>query len=100
MLNKDYKDVIKQYDSKDTLCYIDPHYVDANYYGHKEIDPEDVAKIVKTMKGKAIISYNNHPAVRKAFAGLNFHKVNTRYELQKSMTGTHKDVSELLITNF
>ena len=100
ILNKDYKDVIKQYDSKNTLCYIDPPYVDTHGYKHDNISPEEVAKIAKSMKGKAIISYNNHPRVRKAFAGLKLHKVKTRYELQKSMTGTQKDVSELLITNF
>jgi DNA adenine methylase len=100
MLNKDYKDVIKQYDSKDTLCYIDPHYVDNNYYGHSDVNPEDVAKLVKSMKGKAIVSYNNHPRIRRAFQGLNIHRVKTKYGYQANMTGAQKDVSELIITNF
>lgn len=97
LLNKDYKDVIEKYDSKDTLYYIDPPYVDKNRYKHNDIEPEGVAKVVKSMKGKAIVSYNNHPRVRKAFAGLKFHKVNMAYSTQR---GPHKNISELLITNF
>ncbi len=100
MLNKDYKDVIKKYDSKDTLCYIDPPYADTHGYKHDNIPPEEVARLVKTMKGKAIISYKNDSRARKAFSGLNVHKINTRHELQRKQTGTHKDVSELIITNF
>ena len=103
MTSKDYKDIVKEYDSKDTLMYLDPPYtglIDTRVYKHNNINPEDVAKLVKSMKGKAIVSYNNHPKVRKAFKGLNFHKGDTRYELQRSNTGTHKNVSELIITNF
>ena len=100
ILNKDYKDVVKQYDSKDMLAYMDPPYIIGKKYKHSEISPEEVAKVVKSMKGKAIVSYNNHPRVRKAFAGLKFHKVKTRYQLQKGTTGTRKNVTELLITNF
>jgi DNA adenine methylase len=100
VLNKDYEDVVKEYDSKDMLCYIDPPYwIVKNHYGNGngKIEPEGVANLVKSLKGKAIVSYNNHPRVRKAFAGLNFHKVKTVYSIQ---SGTKRNVSELLITNF
>jgi len=99
IMNKDYRDVVKENDSKDTLVYMDPPYIviDKRLYNHNEINPEEVAKLVKSMKGKAIVSYNNHPRVRKAFKGLNIHKVKTKYSIR---TGTNKNVSELLITNF
>jgi len=98
ILNKDYKDAVNQYDSKDMLAYIDPPYFAVKgYYNHNEINPEEVAKVVKSMKGKAIISYNNHPRVRKAFAGLKFHKVKTKYSIN---SGALKSATELLITNF
>jgi DNA adenine methylase len=99
ILNKDYRDAVKEYDSKDTLVYMDPPYfvIDKRLYNHNEINPEEVAKLVKSMKGKAIVSYGNHPRVRKAFAGLKFHKAKTAYSIQ---SGTPKNVSELLITNF
>jgi DNA adenine methylase len=99
ILNKDYRNVVKEYDSKDTLVYMDPPYdvIDKRLYNHNEYDPEKVANLVKSLKGKAIVSYNNHPRVRKAFAGLNFHKVKTVYSIQ---SGTKRNVSELLITNF
>lgn len=101
MLNKDYRDVIKEYDSKDTLAYIDPPFMSANkkLYKHEDTDPEDVAKLVKSMKGKAIVSMDDTPETRKAFKGLNIHKINHIYTFKK-LSGGYKKVTELIITNF
>jgi DNA adenine methylase len=100
MLNKDYKDVIKEYDSKDTLAYIDPPYMSATrIYKQHDTDPEDVAELIKSMKGKAIVSMDDTPQTRKAFRGLNIHRINHKYTLSK-LNGGHKKVKELIITNF
>jgi len=100
ILNEDYRKVVKRYDSKDTFHYLDPPYVDTYDYGQEKVNPEDVCKLAKSVKGKIMISYNDHPRVRKACKGLKFRKVNTSYEIQKSTTGKAKKVTELLITNF
>ena len=100
ILNEDYRSVVKRFDSKSTFHYLDPPYVDTWAYGQEPVNPEDVCKVAKSVKGKVILSYNDHPRVRKACKGLNFKKVQTTYEMQKSQTGQGKKVSELLISNF
>jgi len=100
ILNEDFKSVVKRFDSKSTFHYLDPPYVDTWGYGQGPVNPEDVCSLAKSAKGKVILSYNDHPRVRKACKGLNFKKVQTTYEMQKSQTGQSKKVKELLISNF
>lgn len=100
ILNEDYRTVVKQYDSKETFHYLDPPYVDTYDYGQAKVNPEDVCKLAKSVKGKIMISYNDHPRVRRACKGLKFQRVKTNYEMQKSITGKGKTVTELIITNY
>lgn len=87
--NKDYRDVIDQHDSNETLIYLDPPYVhstrnmqrgNAAYaFEMTEQDHADMAEKLKNIKGMAVISgYDNdlykdlfngwHKVERKAFA--------------------------------
>ncbi len=56
--------------------------------------------IAKRMKGKVMISYDNHPRVKRACKGLKFKKINHTYILNKRTNNKGKPVTELLITNF
>ena len=100
ILNQDYRTVVKKHDSKDSFIYLDPPFVDTNDYGQKKVEPEDVCRLAKEVKGNVMVSYNDHKRVRKACKGLKIRKVETSYEMQKSMTGQPKKVKELLITNY
>lgn len=100
ILNQDFEKVMKNYDSEETFHYLDPPYVDTYDYGQEKVSPERVCAVAKKMKGKVLLSYNNHPRVRKSCKGLKFKKVDTKYELQKSNTGKSKPVKELLIKNY
>ncbi len=57
--NRDYKWIIERYDSEDTLMYVDPPYLDLNYYEKKFNlkDHEELAKILNRVKSKVCISY-------------------------------------------
>jgi site-specific DNA-adenine methylase len=99
--NKDFREVVKQHDSKDTVFYVDPPYVKANekecFYGKGmcNVTPKEVASTFKRAKGKAIVSYDNHPSVKKAFKGWKCKRVKLPYTMNKKMR-----TSELLCKNW
>lgn len=91
---------MQSYDSSKTFHYLDPPYFGTEkiYKENKDISPERVCNVAKKMKGKVMISYNDHPNVRRACKGLNIKKVNTRYTL--SSNSNNKKANEVLITNY
>lgn len=99
--NQDFKKTMEKHDSKDTFHYLDPPYVKGGQiYKEHKITPKEVCEVVKKMKGKVILSYDNSPEVRKACKGLKFKKIDHSYILNKQKTGGIKPVKELLITNY
>ena len=101
LLNKDYLDVIRRYDSKDTFFYLDPPYHGIGcLYVSCDVSPEQMARAVHGLKGKFLLSYNDHPDVRRAFRGYKIEKVQHIYEMPRSSTGSTKQVTELLIRNY
>lgn len=101
ILKRDYRDVLKKYDGRDTFFYLDPPFHElACPYVSCDVNPKQIADAVRKLKGKWLLSYNDHPDVRAAFKGYRIEEVQTRYELQRSSTGTSKPVGELLINNY
>ena len=103
VLNQDYRKVLQKHDGKNTLFYIDSPYegkAKSMYRTKQEdVNPDVVAKNVKKLKGKAIVSFNDSPTVRKAFKG--FHILPIEFKYSASQKGTDKKPTrELLITNF
>jgi len=99
ILNQDFSKVMQKYDSKDTFHYLDPPYVvGGDSYKVHGVTPKDVCDVAKKMKGKVMISYDNHPEVRKSCKGLKIRKVDARYTLQAHEN--FKPVKEVLITNY
>lgn len=101
--NKDYKDVIERFDKPDTFFYLDPPYYGCeNYYGDGIFSREDfgkVALLLKCVRGKFILSINDHPRMREIFRGFQMAKVRTHYATA-AWTGKSKAVTELLISNY
>jgi DNA adenine methylase len=77
----DWQKCIKKYDREYTLFYCDPPYWETEGYGVDfELDQYQVmADLAKRIKGKIIISVNDHPAMREAFAGLTIDTVDITY---------------------
>lgn len=100
--NLSYEKLIKEYDSKDTLFYLDPPYVGTeNYYkminGFTMKDHENLADILKGIKGKFMLSYNDCEVVRDLYKDFNFKELAVNY----SLNGKHREKgSELLIMNY
>lgn len=78
-----YQEFIARYDRVDTLFYLDPPYWNCeNDYGKGifgKADFDELAKLLKGIKGKFIMSINDVPEIRAIFKGFHQKEVNTRY---------------------
>ncbi|WP_168793035.1 DNA adenine methylase [Paraburkholderia aromaticivorans] len=77
----DWKACVDRYDRAHTLFYLDPPYWETEGYGVPFPYEEYVAIAarLRTLKGKAIISLNDHPAIRRAFDGFHIETVDIKY---------------------
>ena len=95
---QDFKAVMKKNDSNKTVHFLDPPYFGHDkMYKEKGVTPKDVCDTAKKMKGQVIITYNDHPEVRKACVGLRKERVSSRYTIGAD-SNNHKS-KELLMTN-
>lgn len=92
---------LEKYDRPHTLFYMDPPYWKTEGYGVEfGLDQYDrIADLMGSMKGKAVVSVNDIPAMRKAFKGHHIHRVTIRYTVGASGSG-REPKGELLICNF
>jgi len=67
IVNKDWKETLKEADGEGTLFFIDPPYVEEWEMG-EGIAPEDIAKEVSGLKGDFVIAYTDSARARRAFA--------------------------------
>jgi DNA adenine methylase len=95
-----YADFITRYDRAGTLFYLDPPYWgNENDYGDGIFTRDDftaMAKQLKKLKGRFILSLNDRPEVREVFKAFNFKTVETTYTIGGNKKA--KRVGEVLIT--
>jgi DNA adenine methylase len=97
ILNSDYIDVIKKYDNKDTLFYLDPPYENSKtMYKHEQMDFQELANILKKIDGKFILSLNSSPIINDLFSEFNIKKITTINKMQKD----NRTRDEVIICNF
>ncbi|MFZ5559392.1 MAG: DNA adenine methylase, partial [Patescibacteria group bacterium] len=68
--NCDFQKVIKRYDSKDTLFYVDPPYVSMEHYYKINFGIEDherLSQILNAVLGKVVLSYYPHELLDKLY---------------------------------
>ncbi|EJV0878638.1 DNA adenine methylase [Salmonella enterica] len=96
----DWAKCIERYDRPHTLFCCDPPYWGTEGYGvdFPLVEYERMAQLATSMQGKMIISVNDIPEMRKAFAGLEIQSVGIKYNLQT--TEKAKPKRELIIRNF
>lgn len=82
----DFEAFLRRYDRSGTLFYLDPpYYGTEGYYGRdlfSRADFERLAGVLRELKGRFILSINDHPAVREIFAGFDVVPVETRYSVR------------------
>lgn len=92
-----WQNCITRYDREHTFFYMDPPYWQTAGYGF-DFGPEqfeEMAELMRNMKGKAIISLNDHPDVRRWFAGFHFESTDIKYTVGGSENA--KEAREVLI---
>lgn len=77
----DWKTCIDKYERPHTLFYLDPPYWETEGYGVPFPSTEyfAMADRIRALKGKAITSLNDHPAIRQAFDGFHIETVDIKY---------------------
>jgi len=96
----DWADCIERYDRPHTLFYCDPPYWGTEGYGvgFGLEQYEHMAGLMRTIKGRMIVSVNDIPDMRKAFNGFEMRRLGIRYTVGTSGTG-RAERGELLIRN-
>lgn len=91
---------VERYDRPHTLFFMDPPYWGTEGYGVAfGIEQYDrMAELLRKMRGKAVVTVNDIPAMRKAFAGLAMSREEIRYSV--GMADKRKVTGELIIRNF
>lgn len=98
-----FTDLITKYDQKETLFYLDPPYVgtesyysNTNGFGTKE--HLELATILKSIKGKFILSYNDTKYIRELYQSFKTKEIQTSYTLNGK--ARNNKAQEVLICNF
>nr|WP_304459259.1 DNA adenine methylase [Alicyclobacillus sendaiensis] len=98
---RDFREVIRTYDSADTLFYVDPPYIGREqYYAGEftEADHRDLAELLNSIQGKAIVSYYDHPMLNELYQSWR-REVVTGYA-QAVNGGGPRVTKEVLLYNF
>lgn len=91
-----WQDCIRRYDRPHTLFYMDPPYWETEGYG---VDfgweqYQAMAELLHQIKGKAVISLNDHPDIRTLFADFHIESTDIKYTVGG---GKGSDAREVLI---
>jgi DNA adenine methylase len=80
-----YAECIQRYDREQTFFFLDPLYWKLAGYGHPFglDDYERLAELMRGMRGKAMLTINDHPDIRRVFKGLKRDRVAIKYTVGK-----------------
>lgn len=72
---------VARYDRPHAFFYMDPPYWETEGYGvaFGFEQYEKMADVLRTIQGKAIVSLNDHPEIRRVFAGFHIEQTDIRY---------------------
>jgi DNA adenine methylase len=96
----DWLDCLEKYDRDYTLHFMDPPYWETEGYGVPfELEEyRKLARAMRTMKGSAILTINDHPAMRHIFGEFQMDIVNIKYTIGGGENTAERQ--ELIFTNW
>jgi len=99
---KDYKEAIEEHDSEDTFFYLDPPYLETDSRGYEtgNINHEELLSLLKNIKGKFLLSYNDHPKIKEMYKDFTVEVIVARQTASKGMQGGSVVMTEVLIRNY
>lgn len=81
--NLGWQEVVAKYDREHTFFYMDPPYWQTEGYGVPFPFEEymAMAEVMRTAKGKVMVSINDHPDIRAAFEGFHTEELSIKYSV-------------------
>lgn len=76
---KDFREIIRMYDSAKTLFYLDPPYYGKEHLykgGFSKKDHIDLSNLLSNIKGKAMVSYYAHPLILNLYSSWRYETIN------------------------
>lgn len=102
ILNKDWKTVVKKYDSANSFYYMDPPYETGNtkQWNYKPFTAVNLIPTLKKLQGKFLLSFENSTKNKQLFknAGFKINTITTQYGIQPNKP--HIKKIELLVRNY
>ena len=97
---KDFRDLIPRYDREHTFFFLDPPYWQIPGYKHdfEAQDFVDLAEVLRSIKGRFLITINDTPEIREIFGGFVIEEVSLKYSCCSTKEGRAKTRTELLIS--
>ncbi len=94
-----YQEILRKYDRETTFFYLDPPYFGLPYYkfNFTEANYVELASLLKTLKGRFLLSLNDRPEVREIFNDFKIHGLIFSYSSQRKAGKIYKEV---LISNY
>jgi DNA adenine methylase len=94
-----YEKILAKCDRPTTFFYLDPPYFNRPYYkfNFSEKDYIEMAKQLKKIKGRFLLSLNDVPEIRRIFAAFEIMPLQMTYSSQRK---AGKRYQELLISNY
>ncbi|WP_050814131.1 DNA adenine methylase [Clostridium sp. BNL1100] len=83
--------------------YLDPPYYGTEKYYQAEFKPEDhetLAKTLKRLKGKFLLSYNDCEYVRELYKDFTIEEIQRNHNLLNRYEGKEKTYCEVLVRNY
>jgi len=96
----DFRDTIRKWDGPNTFFYLDPPYWTerGSEYFTGYVTPREVLDVVRNVQGKWLLTYNDHPLVRKVFEGFIVEEAESRLEMGKVVRP--RRMTHLIIRNY
>lgn len=103
--NRDFEKLIKQYDFEDAFFYCDPPYTSGCGYevtSTTDFDHERLRDVLKGIKGRFLLSYDDSPKVRELYKGYEMIEVERQNGInnREGTNRANKVYKELLIANY
>ncbi len=95
--NLDYKDILKRYDTPEAFFYLDPPYYVDSVQVYSPIDHEELLTLLKNLKGRFLLSYDDRPEIRELYKDFKIVPVSRHAVFSQDKS---KAYNEVLIMNY
>lgn len=102
--NCSFEEIIKRYDREHTFFFCDPPYLDTciDFSPDQDItfgeaEHEKLAAVLRGIKGKFMVTINDHPFIREIYKGFRMEEVEVGYSIAKAGEG-RRGFGELIIS--